>query len=55
MHRHHAIVDLPPVAIPLPTGADGLVAALGHTRLIHATDRLARGMVLGDDLLASIS
>jgi len=55
MHRHHTVVDLSSVAIPLATGADGLVAAFGHTRLIHAADRLGMGVLRGHNLLAAIS
>jgi len=55
MHRHHTVVDLSPATIPLAAGADGLVATLGHTRLIHAADRLGMGVLRGHNLLASIS
>jgi len=55
MHSHHAVVDLPPIAVVLPTDAHRLFAALGRSRLIHAADRLGRRMVPGDDLLAPVS
>ena len=55
MNAHHAIVDLPTVAVVLPSDAHGMPAALGRARLVHAADRLGVGMVLGDDLLAAIS
>lgn len=55
MNRHHTVVDLAPVAVPLPTDSHRLFAALGRTRLVHATDGLRVGMVCGDNLLAAIS
>lgn len=55
MHPHDAVVDLSPIAVVLPTDAHRLFAALGRSRLIHAANRLGRGMVGGDDLLAPIS
>jgi len=54
MNGHHAIVDLAPVAVPLPGNSHGRFAALGRARLIHATDGLDVGMLSGDDLLAAI-
>jgi hypothetical protein len=55
MHPHHAVVNLPPIAVVLPTDAHRFFATLGRSRLIHAPDRLGRCMVGGDDLLAPIS
>jgi len=55
MYPHDAVVDLPPIAVVLPTDAHRLFAALGRTRLIHAANRLWVRMVGGDDLLAPIS
>jgi len=55
MHSHHAVVDLPTIAVVLPTDADGLFAALGRPRLVDATNRLGMGMLDGHDLLAAIS
>jgi len=55
MNRHHAVVDLAPVAIPLPTDPHRLFATLGCSRLVHATDGLGVGMLCGNDLLAPIS
>jgi hypothetical protein len=55
MDSHHTVVDLSPIAVVLTSGAHRLDAAFGRTRLVHATDGLWVGMVLGDDLLAAIS
>jgi hypothetical protein len=55
MNAHHTIIDLPAATIPLATDGHRVVAALVRARLIHATDRLGVGMVLGHHLLASIS
>ncbi len=55
MNTHNTVVDLPSVAIPLAGNSHGRFAALGRARLVHATDRLGVGMILGDDLLAAIS
>lgn len=55
MNPHNTVVDLPPVAVPLAGNAHGRLAALGRARLVHATDGLGVGMLLGDDLLAPIS
>jgi hypothetical protein len=55
VHGHHTVVDLGPIAVPLPTDPHGLFAALGRPRLIHAPDGIGMRMVLGDDLLAAIS
>jgi hypothetical protein len=55
MNAHHTIVDLPAATIPLATRGHRVVAALVRARLVHATDRLGVGMVLGHNLLASIS
>ena len=55
MNPHNTVVDLPPVAIPLAGNSHGRFAALGRARLVHATDGLGVGMILGDDLLAAIS
>ena len=53
--RHNRVVDLPAVAVPLTGNAHGCFAAFGRARLVHATDGLGVGMILGDDLLAAIS
>jgi len=55
VNPHNTVVDLPPVAIPLAGNSHGRFAALGRARLVHATDGLGVGMILGDDLLAAIS
>jgi hypothetical protein len=55
MHAHHTVVDLPTVPIPLPAGPDRLLAALGCTGLVDATDRFGMGMLFSHNLLASIS
>lgn len=55
MNAHHAVVDLSPVAIVLPTNAHGLPTALGRAGLIHAADRLGRGVLGSDNLLAAVS
>ena len=54
MHSHHAVVDLAPVAIPLPRDTHGIVPALGNRRLVHHADRVGVGMVFGHDLLATV-
>ena len=55
MNTNHTVIDLPPVAVPLATGADGLVAALGRARFVHATNGLGVGVFFGHDLLAPVS
>ena len=55
MNCNHTVVDLTPVAVPLAIGSNGLVAAFGRARLVHATDRVGVGMLCGNDLLAPIS
>ena len=55
MNGNHTVVDLTPVAVPLATGPNGLVAALGRARLVHATDRVGVGMLCDNDLLAPVS
>jgi len=55
MHSHHAVVDLPAIAVVLPTDADGLFATLGRSRFVDAPDRLRVGMLGSHDLLAAIS
>jgi hypothetical protein len=54
MHSHHAVVHLPAVAVPLPSHAHGVVAALGCPRLIHHADRLRVTILLGHHLLAAV-
>ena len=55
MNTDHTVIHLSPVAVPLATGADGLVAALGGARFVHATNRLGVGVFLGHNLLAPVS
>ena len=55
MNSHDTVVDLPAIAIPLSTGADRFLAALGRARFVHATDGFQMSMLLDDDLLAPIS
>ena len=55
MNGHDTVVDLPLVSNPLTTDTHRFAATLGRTRLVHATNGLGMGMVLGDDLLAPIS
>ena len=55
MHPDDAVVDLPPIAVVLPTDPHRLFAALGRSRLIHAANRLGVRMVGRDDLLAPVS
>jgi hypothetical protein len=54
MHSHHAVVQLSPVTIPLPSYAHGVVAALGSAGLIHQADRLRVTMIFGQHLLAAV-
>jgi len=55
MDPDDAVVDLPTVSVPLPTGTHRLLATLGRTGLVHATDGFEVVMVFGHDLLASVS
>jgi len=55
MHSHHAVVDLPTVSVPLPTGTHSLIATLGRAGLVHAADGLNVSMLFRDELLASVS
>jgi|WetSurMetagenome_2_1015567.scaffolds.fasta_scaffold133713_1 hypothetical protein len=54
MHSHHAIIHLPPIAVPLPPDAHRIVSALGNGGLIHHADRLPVAMISGRHLLATI-
>jgi hypothetical protein len=54
MHSHHAVVHLAPVAIPLPSHAHRVVAALGNPGLVHHADRVRVTMIFGHDLLATV-
>ena len=55
MNCDRTVVDLTPVAVPLAPSPNGLVATLGHARLVHATDSVGVGVLWGNDLLAPIS
>ena len=55
MNAHNTVVDFATVAIPLATSTHRLRAALGCAGLVHATDCFRVGMLLGDDLLATIT
>jgi hypothetical protein len=54
MHSHHAIIHLPPIAVPLSPDANRIVPALGDGGLIHHADRLRMAMFSGHHLLATI-
>jgi hypothetical protein len=54
MHSHHAVVHLPPVAVPLPRDAHRVVATLGDPGLVHHADRLRMSMIVSHDLLATV-
>ena len=55
MDPHNTVVNLPTVTVPLPADSHRFLATFGGARFIYATDCLRMGMVLGHDLLASIS
>ena len=55
MNAHDAVVDLPPVAIPLTTDTHRIFAALGRAGLVHTTNGFGMSMVFRDDLLAAVS
>ena len=54
MYPHHAVVDLAPVAIPLPPDTHRIVPALGDGGFVHHADRVGVGVVFGNDLLATV-
>lgn len=54
MHSHGAVVHFATIPVPLPTDADRVAAALGHTGLIHRTDRVRMRVLLSHKLLATI-
>ena len=49
-----AVLHFPPIAVVLPLDAGGVPAAFGDARLVDAADRLGAGVLVGDDLLATI-
>jgi hypothetical protein len=55
MHTDDAILDLAATAQPLPRDADGLVAALGRSRFIDATDCFRMAMVACHELLTFVT
>jgi hypothetical protein len=55
MHSDDAVVHLAATAQPLPSGAGGLVAALGRSGFIEAADGLRMGVLAGHDLLAVVA
>jgi hypothetical protein len=55
MNSHHTVLDLAHVAVPLAGGAHCVVATLGCAGFVNAADCLGVRMILGHDLLASIS
>jgi hypothetical protein len=54
MHSHHAVIQLAPVAVPLPRDAHRVVAALGNPGLIHYADRVRVSVIFAHDLLAAV-
>lgn len=55
MHTHDAVLDFAAIAVVLSLNSHRLVAALGRTGLINATDRIGMSMLLGDNGLTSIA
>jgi len=55
MHTDDAILDLAATAQPLPRDADGLVAALGRSRFIDATDSFRVAVVACHQLLTLVA
>jgi hypothetical protein len=55
MHTNDAVIDLAATAQPLPRGADGLVAALGRSRFIDATDCFRMAVIACHHLLTLVA
>lgn len=55
MYTDDAVIDLAATAQPLPRGADGLVAALGRSRFIDATDGFRVAVVACHQLLTLVA
>jgi hypothetical protein len=55
MNRHHAVVHLATVAVPLPRGPHRMLPALGRARFIHATDGLRMSVLSTHDPLDAVS
>jgi hypothetical protein len=55
MHADDAVVDFATATQPLPSGADGLVAALGRSGFVKAADGLRVRVLAGNQLLAVVA
>jgi hypothetical protein len=55
MHADDAVFNFAATAQPLPSGADGLVAALGRAGFVEAADGLRVRVLAGHDLLAVVA
>jgi hypothetical protein len=55
MHADDAVVDLAATTQPLPSGADGVHAALGRAGFVKATDGLLVSVFAGDQPLALVA
>jgi hypothetical protein len=55
MHTDDAVIHFAATAQPLPRGADGLLAALGRSRFINATDCFRVAMVACHQLLTLVA
>ena len=55
MDADDAVFDLTATAQPLPRDGDGVAAALGRPRLVHATDGIGVRVLSGDQPLAIIA
>jgi hypothetical protein len=54
MHADDAVVDLAATPQPLPSGADGMHAALGCSRFVNAADSLLVSVLAGHEPLALV-
>jgi hypothetical protein len=55
MHADDAVVDFAATTQPLPSGADGLVTALGRSGFVEAADGLRVRVLAGNQLLAVVA
>ena len=55
MHADDAVVDLAATPQPLPSRADGMVAALGRSGFVNATDGFLVSVFTGDEPLALVA
>jgi hypothetical protein len=55
MHADDAVVDFAATTQPLPSGADGLVTALGRAGFVEAADGLRVRVLAGNQLLAVVA